>query len=104
MVLEEKNSYDIHLSQLTKQSTGGKKGLSFGHLRSGDLVMNTALGARLARKWGKVRVTEGGSPHPSSLPSLAPLLPLQSPLYTYSAICSSPPHPHPITISCGTYV
>lgn len=85
-VLEETHSFDIYLSQLMKQSMGAKRGCCF---VIDGLVMNTGRGGRLARKWGRVRVTEGDLP-PSLLPSLAPLLLLQNPLCTYSAIWVSP--------------
>lgn len=102
MVWEETNSYDLHPWQLTEQSTGAKRGLSFGCLWSGDLVMNTPWGARLARKWGKVRVTKGGSTPPLLAPLFSPFAPTAESIVHVQCHLGLPPLP--VTISRGTYV
>lgn len=69
--LEETHSFDIYLSQMMKQSMGAKRGCCF---VIDGLVMNTGRGARRARKWGRVRVTEGDLP-PLFAPLFSPFAP-----------------------------
>lgn len=66
-----------------------------------DLVMNIALGARLARKCRKVRVTERGSPPPPLFsPLFRPCAPTAESIVRYSAIWVFFPRYHTLWHIC----